>query len=291
MSSDLNNLPMKIGNDQSSDCVIIFVNGLGGGRNTWKEMSLFLKNNWQLDFTFDLKFYHPYNDNSKVHSFFEYLNRKAILGKYLLFLYRIFIGEDISKLANGLSSYIEMNCHSYEKIILVGHSMGGLISRRMIVNELEKSHSVKVDKLITYATPHLGSKYAGYLGITIQIRQMNYFTSDFLVNLNKNWYNLSAQNHVNPTYVVATKDGIVNNVSASGVDDNPHIVYAIGQSHSSLIKPLNIDDIGYATLVKSIMETFIESGLSETGGIEDFGIDDGNDDEFETPGLPNDDGI
>jgi pimeloyl-ACP methyl ester carboxylesterase len=291
MSHDSNKLPTKIGNDQSSDCVIIFVNGLGGGRDTWEELSLFLKNNWQLDFTFDLKYYHPYNDKSKIHSFIENLNRKTKLGKYLLFLYRVLIGERIENLANGLSSYIEMNCHSYEKILLVGHSMGGLVSRKMIVNELQKSHSVNINKLITYATPHLGSKIAAFFGITIQIRQMNIFSSKFLTDLNEDWYELSAQNHVNPTYVIATKDSIVNNVSASGVDKDPHLVYAIGQSHTSLIKPVNIDDIGYATLVKCITETFIESELSSTGGIEDFDFNDVDIEEDENFGLPNEEGI
>ena len=96
--------------------------------------------------------------------------------------------------------------------------------------------------------------------------------------LNEDWYELSAQNNVNTTYVIATKDSIVNNVSASGIDKDPHLVYAIGQSHTSLIQPANIDDIGYATLVKSIKETFIESELSSTGGIEDFDWEDEEDD-------------
>ena len=76
----------------------------------------------------------------------------------------------------------------------------------------------------------------------------------------------------------------------SGVDQDPHLVYAIGQSHTSLIKPVNIDDIGYATLVKSITETFIESELSSTGGLEDFDFEEVDIDEDENLGLPNEEG-
>lgn len=292
MRQHFNNLPDKIGNHALSNCVVIFVNGLGGSRNTWDEISLFLKMNWDMDFTFDLKYYHPYNDKSKIHLFFIYLNFKTFFGKYFLFLYRTLIGEDIDKVASGLSSYIEMNCYKYEKIILVGHSMGGLVSRKMIVNELKKSHSVKINKLITYATPNLGSEMAAWVGITPQIRQMNYFSSKFLTNLNEDWYELSAPYHVNPTYVVATRDLIVSDISASGIDEDPHVVYAIGQSHSSVIQPVHVDDIGYATLVKCIKQTFIDSQLSATGGIDDFDLEDEEEIEDEDNfGLPNEDGI
>jgi len=291
MDSRIELLPDRIGNGDDTDCVVVFVNGLGGGRETWSELSSFLNNNWSEDFSFDLRYYHPYNERSRFNSFFILLKDKFIFGSFFLFLYRVIVGESIELLAKGLDSYIEMNCHRYENIILVGHSMGGLISRKMLVDQLEKKHYSEINKLLTYATPHKGSEIANYLGFTLQIRQMNYFKSKFLADLNSLWFNLSAPDHVNPTYVVATKDGVVNKDSASGTDKDPHVVYAIGQSHSSLIKPKNIDDIGYATLVKCILETFIDTEFSTLGALDGFvsfdGDDGSEDDDNDTFGIPN----
>jgi|GEM_PF-1939346 len=291
MSYRINCLPNKIGGNNENKSVIVFVHGLGGGRETWLELSNFLNQNWSEDFSFDVKYYHPYNERSIFNRLFVFLKESFPLGSYFLFLYRVIVGEGIDVLAKGLDSYLEVNCYNYDNIMLVGHSMGGLISRKMLVDQLEKKHFSEVDKLLTYASPHIGSHLANMFGFTLQIRQMNFFKSKFLESLNSLWYSLSAKDHVNPTYVIATKDKIVNSDSASGIDVDPHIVYAIGQSHSSLIKPNNIDDIGYSILLKCIFETFIEVELSSMGALDgfvSFGDDDDEitDDLDDIPGIP-----
>jgi pimeloyl-ACP methyl ester carboxylesterase len=266
----------NIGKTPPPKGVVIFIHGLGGGRETWNKMSNFLDTQWNANCQVRLLYHHTYSDTafwSKIGIFFSFI---PYVGPLVLFLLRICNGESIENLANGLHSYIESNCRKEDRIILVGHSMGGLVLRKLVVNRLQRSHSVEnIVKVITYATPYGGSKYA-WFGVTIQIRQMHYYKSSFLEKLNEQWNNLSASKKVNPSYIVATRDKIVSQSSASSDDADPHIVWVNGRGHKSIIKPVRADDTAFKTLFNALKDELCNYEISDESGLEDYTLPDDN---------------
>lgn len=66
---------------------------------------------------------------------------------------------DVSTAAIDLETYI--NEQEYDNVILVCHSMGGLVASKYLVNS--EQNQDKVDKLITIGTPYLGAPKALYV--------------------------------------------------------------------------------------------------------------------------------
>lgn len=84
--------------------------------------------------------------------------------------------EGIEVYARRLEGAVDLvkECTGSEKVILIGHSMGGLVSRKYMVDY----GSNDVEKLITLATPHYGSNDLNKHGL---VREgINFFT--YLIN-------------------------------------------------------------------------------------------------------------
>lgn len=67
--------------------------------------------------------------------------------------------KDVSKAAEELENYI--NQEAYDNVVLVCHSMGGLVASKYLANGSKNQE--KVDKLITIGTPYLGAPKALYV--------------------------------------------------------------------------------------------------------------------------------
>ena len=87
--------------------------------------------------------------------------------------------EDIAKdLEEKINSV--MNETGKDKVILIGHSMGGLLARYYVQRLSGEEH---VEKIITVATPHFGTKLAPF-GFGKNAREME-VNSDFIKELNR----------------------------------------------------------------------------------------------------------
>lgn len=113
---------------------VIFVHGLNGDLNkTWGKFPQLLENDEELD---------------------------CEIGSYGYdFAYIPFFGESLSiqTLANGLSTQIKHRCKESDEIILVGHSLGGLIIRRFLLNLYFKGETLNIKKICFFAVPQNGS--------------------------------------------------------------------------------------------------------------------------------------
>jgi len=70
------------------------------------------------------------------------------------------VNNSINDIAKLLSSSIKYPCAKYENIVLIGHSMGGLIAKKLILEDLKASTTSKIKLYISLATPHSGSNFA-----------------------------------------------------------------------------------------------------------------------------------
>jgi len=59
----------------------------------------------------------------------------------------------IRDLAEGLRSQIEVRYPDYKSIILVCHSLGGLVARKYLVEEVKRGKELRIDKLLLFAVP------------------------------------------------------------------------------------------------------------------------------------------
>lgn len=251
---------------QSDDC-IVFIHGLGGSKGTFNNFSKYLSKKWYLENGLTLFFFSYYK---RIFNLF--LNRKSTSFYNDYFIVRLFdyiqggilfiVKSTWSKRnthnTNLLSKYIEENCKESRNIILVAHSMGGIIARQYLVNCRKELIDIRRFKmLVTYATPHKGSHVANILTIknipllkyvykkvsvffnfriSPQIGDLSEF-SIFLKNLDKDWRDFNIENNVQFLRVTGKYDRIVKKDSAQLHLEDIENVFEYEHTHSSIIKP------------------------------------------------------
>ena len=215
-----------------SKYLIIFVHGLGGNDKS------FLNN--------DEKLFHEYFDESILNicdiGYFTYTS-KLVSSKFQSLISNIYskinkeINHDIGEIAELLKTDYNNYIDSYDAIHFIGHSMGGLIIKDILINK-NLSHE-KRPFYITLATPHFGSKMADKLIILKdkheQIKTLK-TNSDTLVQLNARF--IDKKDDFKRKYYYAQDDQIVLKDSACSEGDELERV-AVSGNHISICKPNN----------------------------------------------------
>lgn len=124
---------------------LIFVHGLGSSHEkTWTSMENLVKSHELIDSEWETISYEY--ETSKIKLIPEFLFRPRYLG--------------IPMLAKGLKSLIDIRCKSYDSIVIIGHSMGGLITAKFLTTELPRMDDPKIKGALFFATPFNGSQLA-----------------------------------------------------------------------------------------------------------------------------------
>lgn len=233
-------LPKKVGRDHKPTTCVFFIHGLGGSDASWYRFTECLEDQYALADSFGLEYDDYYDTSSKFH-------RVPIISNFLMIL-KIFTGVSIDDLARVLDTKLKTFGHEYQNIIIVSHSMGGLVARKHIIDVVEKNKSTgKIKALITYATPHNGSVWANWyikayrhlLGYfiknSLQISQLSP-ESKFLDELNKKWSRLNIDDKIEYYRIYGLSDWVVNRKSASH-DENDSKSMPVNKGHLSIIKP------------------------------------------------------
>jgi len=66
----------------------------------------------------------------------------------------------IQTLAGGLRTFIEARCSDADNVVLVCHSLGGVVARRYLVDEVKRAARLRVRGLLLYAVPTNGAGLA-----------------------------------------------------------------------------------------------------------------------------------
>lgn len=192
---------------QVKNSLLLFVHGLGGNaKDTWGNFPNLITSDKSLTDLVDIGFY-----------------------QYPTTLFRLpFMKKavKIQTLANGLKTQIEHRFTEYSTIILVCHSLGGLIARRYLIDEIKRGHKLKCRHLLLFAVPNNG---AGLASVTKhitwkhdQLRQLC-SSSDLIDDLNEDWFILHVPEQLNTKYIVAAQDRVVNSESAKSFWGNPDV--------------------------------------------------------------------
>ena len=59
----------------------------------------------------------------------------------------------IEEISNLLSSQIKYKCSDHSNVILIGHSMGGLVAKKFLLDDLHENPNSKVKIYVSLATP------------------------------------------------------------------------------------------------------------------------------------------
>ncbi|NOY83584.1 MAG: hypothetical protein GXO96_01955 [Nitrospirae bacterium] len=186
----------------------------------------------------------------------------------------LFLGGNLPKIqevAAGLRTEINNKYSDYESISIISHSMGGLVTRQYILEEIEDDQVLKIKNLVLYAVPNNGSDLATYWDIfpgkNNQIDQLKK-DSDFIEFLNKDWMRKRNKEKIDSKikikYVIAGGDRAVDKISATMFWGNANTETILGESHSSLVKPVSEDALSFIIAKRLFLNKAKTKTKSET---------------------------
>lgn len=175
----------------------------------------------------------------------------------------------INELSKLLESRIQYTCADYENIILIGHSMGGLVAKRFILDDLKKNTDSKVKLYVSLATPHSGSIIANFGKLLINNVQTKDLSalSESISSMNNEW--VQNKNLPKRIYGQGAYDKIVSKESSIALDaDSQKVIYS-DDDHFSIIAPTSRNVIVDA-LVLELNEFLKEQRVQEIQNHEPF---------------------
>lgn len=203
--------------------LLIFVHGWrGDDQGTWKEFPTFVRTDPRFQDVAILAVHYP-----------TYIVRR---------------GLTIRELAVWMQGELNSEKYSYDELAIIAHSMGGLISREIIIlDEVPRRNLIKI--LVEVATPHLGGNYAGLAAaFGVNVRELEK-GSPLLVSLNEQWGLIKDRRPYSVCFT-SPSDNFVSEESATyGCDCQSEFHSG---SHTALVKPSNKEDPRYQLPMKQV---------------------------------------
>lgn len=216
---------------------IVFVHGLGGEIDkTWGNFPQFI------------------NDDPEIkHKVIEYGYTSPHLIKQFFKS-----APTISNIANGLLTDISARCDiANDEIILVGHSMGGLVIKRLLIrlSKMGTKHNIK--KVCFFDVPHGGSGLANigkFIAFNNRHLKSLVNNSSDLDSLDEDWVDKKLSEQLNILSIIDANETVVSSVSSKSLF-RYHPIETINRvNHSSIVKPSSEDDT-VVLLLKSFIKT------------------------------------
>ncbi|WP_308723139.1 ABC-three component system protein [Paenibacillus polysaccharolyticus] len=173
--------------------LVLFIHGFTGSNETWindlgQEFPRMLLEDRQIADNYDFAYISYYTTLVDMYGFKVKTSFFKRMFNHETEIARKNLG--INQLGDFIQSVIKFNCDYYENIIIIAHSMGGLVTKSFILNELNKDvPSNKVKLFISLAVPHNGTEW-GKLGEklfnnvqAIDLKPL----SPVLSKINQNW--------------------------------------------------------------------------------------------------------
>lgn len=258
--------------------VVLFVHGLNGGQETWSydeniSFPKMLASDPQLVTSYDIGCFNYYTTFTN-----KYGVSKGIFSRLFGSMKKLRKNLPITELAELLRTEFEVNLSEYEKVIIIAHSMGGLISKACILGHLKETQTTAVKGFISLAVPHSGAKIANigsFISSNVQLDNLGVL-SDAVDQFSRDW--LNATNPPPTKYIYGSYDLFVDKKSALAIESQKKDSIAVEEDHSSICKPKNENETIYKAVIKYIAE--FESKYKEPLAVQDFQDNNQYDDQF-----------
>lgn len=219
---------------------IIYVHGLGGeAESTWGKLPGFISCDDSIDYKTVMYGYTSPNP-------FKQILKPA---------------PTILNIANGLLTDIQHRCNlANDDIILVGHSMGGLIIRRLLLRLKTKNIEHRIRKICFFDVPHEGSglasigKYVACFNLHLKSLCQN---ASELDDLNDQWIDNDLSNAFDILSVIDASETVVSSMSSKSIFRDQSVETINDVNHSSIVKPKSDNDT-----VVLVLKNFIKSNRS-----------------------------
>ncbi|AEH33972.1 hypothetical protein VAA_00145 [Vibrio anguillarum 775] len=243
---------------QDNNSLILFIHGFTGGDDTWSYSKVcsfpqLLADDLDISSSYDIATFSYYTKLSSTYS--KTLN----IGKFISNLFRtshkkLKSNSSIEEISNLLRTEIRFNLASYDNIVVVAHSMGGLVTKSAIVKDIEDNSVSKIKLFLSLSVPHQGADAATFGSLVsknIQIENLAPL-NDFIHKINDFWLKTSLR----PTtkYFYGVSDKVVSKTSAVPIDKEKSDVISVEENHTSITKPENVNNTTYCAVKQLILE-------------------------------------
>lgn len=175
----------------------------------------------------------------------------------------------IQEISEGFRSFVESNYDANDELVVVAHSLGGLIARHYLLEADKAKRNHQVVGLITYASPLNGSGLADLAKLFswrhVHLRQLSRGT-DFLNSLNSDWKVLEIESKIKFLALIAAGDAVVSAESSSPYISDNNVRVLIEYGHGNITKPVDEEDIRFIFLKRFILNG-VESDVCVGGKV------------------------
>jgi pimeloyl-ACP methyl ester carboxylesterase len=171
----------------------------------------------------------------------------------------------IQTLAGALRTFIEARSPDGDDLILVCHSLGGIIARRYLVDEVKRKAPLRVRGLLLYAVPTSGAGLAEIAShISWRHNQLRQLCrdSDLLRDLEADWETLGLSSRLRVRHVVAAQDEVVAEESARSSWGATNVDVIADRGHIDVVKPLGADDLPFLIFRNFVRSFTLGSGAT-----------------------------
>jgi tetratricopeptide (TPR) repeat protein len=161
--------------------------------------------------------------------------------------------KDINRVADNLSSVIKHKFKDYDRIAIVAHGLGGIVTQRAILN-LDDDNKDHISHVLLFGTPSNGitndaikSLWENKINDLIQ-------GQPFITDLRSDWNNTFKNNYpFNFKVVYARRDDFVSKESCLDPFDKSHWETVLGD-HFSMAKVENAENDSYSLILETLTD-------------------------------------
>lgn len=248
---------------------VVFIHGFTGDEKTWqnnngKKFSDLLEADSQLANDFD---FFEFDYYSKILSFFDSAPFQRIfslipLSRFFGIKGKVRSNQPIRHISELLSTYLSLNLDMYDKVVLIAHSMGGLIAKDCILNH-QLGYGPNPVAFISIAVPHKGAPSASVISMTGNINASELKPlSEYSDKLNNDWTTHRADLPL-CLYIIAQYDELVPKTSSIPFTVKKNETATVAHDHVSVCKPENKTDLAYLAVSNFLNKISYQEKMAE----------------------------
>lgn len=161
----------------------------------------------------------------------------------------------IQEIVEGLQTFLHDRFAGYNRVDLVAHSLGGIVARACVVEELRAGTLLPLRKLALIAVPNTGSSLAA-VGRQVSFRhvQLKALTrgSAELCATNEAWRNEAVPERIDVQYILGGQDRCVSRESGCN-DTAARPMMLINANHRNIVSPVDRHDGRYTILTRFLL--------------------------------------
>jgi len=235
------------------DNVILFVHGFIGGRETWfdegnpRNFVKYLQDDEYVSANYDLAIFNYFTKISDIKEDIGWISN--LIGRKRKIKKNLATGE----IANLLKSHVEINLDRYKGVVLIAHSMGGLVSKHFILDSMSKA----VKLFVSLSVPHNGSNLADLGKIIVnnpQVKDLAPLEKN-INDLNNRW--IKSKTLPPTVYHQGLYDRVVPPTSSIGLDSRDVKVIYSDDDHFSILSPESKDDVVIQSILRQLKTALI----------------------------------